>query len=51
MPEISPEATILNEYRHVAMVGASPNPERYGYMVNNSISPVVQRKKWTHKGD
>ena len=38
MPEISPEAKILNEYRNIAMVGASPNPERYSYLVNEYLT-------------
>jgi predicted CoA-binding protein len=38
MESITPEAKILNEYRTVAVVGASPNPERPSYRVVGYLS-------------
>jgi predicted CoA-binding protein len=38
MEPITSEAKILNEYRTVAVVGASPNPERPSYRVVSYLS-------------
>lgn len=38
MKREKPEEKILKEYRNVAMVGASPNPERASYKVNSYLA-------------
>ena len=38
MEAITPEEKILSDFRNVAMVGASPNPERPSYLVNSYLT-------------